>query len=79
VRDTPGDWRPIVDTYTTWSGEPKVTITLKDGRWHALTKAEATALVADLNAALADIAQAHTDEVEIEVDAMFGSEEEALP
>jgi hypothetical protein len=68
------DWKPIVDTFTTWAGEPRVTVTLKDGRWHALTKDEATALVSDLNAALADIAQAHPDDAGIVADGVFDEE-----
>lgn len=70
------DWKPVVDTFTTWSGEPRVAVVLADGRRHTLTREEATALHADLAAALADIAQAHPDEVEIEVDEMFADADE---
>jgi hypothetical protein len=68
------DWKPVVDTYTTWQREPRVTLTLHDGRRHVLTRDEAVSLQTDLVAALADINAAHPDEVEIEVDEMFDDE-----
>lgn len=65
------DWKPVVDTYTTFAGDPRVTVILADGRRHPLTRIEAASLHADLGSALTDIAKAHPDEVEIEVAEMF--------